>query len=77
MSRKVRSVFNAEFKEDAVNLVLKQDYTVEDAANRLGIFQSGLGQWVRSMKLEKTVSGLSFTEKEELMQSFETSRNGT
>ena len=70
MSRKVRSVFNAEFKEDAVNLVLKQDYTVEDAANRLGIFQSGLGQWVRSMKLEKTVSGLSFTEKEELISSF-------
>ena len=73
MSRKVRSIFNSEFKEGAVNLVLKQDYTIEDAANRLRIFQNALGQWVRSIKLEKTDSGLSFTEKEELMQSFETS----
>lgn len=68
MSRKVRKFFSAEFKEDAVNLVVKQGYKIQDAANRLGVSQGALGKWVRFKKLEKTDSGPSFAEKEELIR---------
>jgi transposase len=66
MSRKVRTIYNAEFKEDAVKLVINQGYKVEEAADRLGVSKSALGKWVRAKRIERSDSGLSFSEKEEL-----------
>jgi len=68
MSRKVRTIYNAEFKDDAVKLVINQGYKIEEAADRLGVSKSALGKWVRSKKIEKSDSGLSFSEREELVQ---------
>ena len=68
MSRKVRKTYNAEFKEDAVKLVINQGYKVEEAAERLGISKSALGKWIRAKQLEETDSSLSFSEREELIQ---------
>ena len=40
MSRKVRTIYNAEFKDDAVKLVINQGYNIEEAAERLGVSKS-------------------------------------
>ena len=68
MNRKTRRVFSPEFKEDAVNLVIKQGYSMEKAAERLDLSRSALGKWVRAKRQEENKSGLSFSEKEELIR---------
>jgi transposase len=68
MHRKARQSYTKEFKEQAVSLVLEQDYKIIDAAERLGISKSALGKWVKAKKDEQTGSGLSFSEREELNQ---------
>lgn len=67
MSRKPRQSYTSEFKEDAVSLVLKQGYKLRDAAERLGISSSALGKWVQAKKNASVDTGLSFSEREELL----------
>ena len=47
MSKKQRKSFTKEFKQDAVNLVIKQGYKVTEAARSLGVSEQALGRWVR------------------------------
>ena len=68
MSRKVRTAYSAEFKEDAVNLVLKQGYKSVEAAERLGVSRSALDKWIQAKKSELSESALSFSERDELVQ---------
>lgn len=67
MNRKPRQTYTAEFREDAVSLVLDQGYKIIDAANRLGVSKSALGKWVQSKKYETNNQGLSFTERDQLL----------
>lgn len=67
MTRKIRRKFTPSFKDDAVKLVLEQNYTIDEAAVRLDVSRSALGKWVRAKKAEKN-DGLSFSEKEALIQ---------
>ena len=67
MNRKPRQTYTAEFREDAVSLVLDQGYKIIDAANRLGVSKSALGKWVQSKKDETNNQGLSFSEREQLL----------
>lgn len=68
MSRKIRQKYTSEFKEDAVSLVLEQGYQLKDAAERLGVSKSALGKWVQAKKSALTDTGLSFSEREELIR---------
>ncbi len=42
--------YSKEFKLDAVNLVLEQNYTKADAARSLGINSNVLGRWVKEFE---------------------------
>jgi transposase len=46
MSLRKKPTYSAEFKTEAVTLVLKQGYTIGKAATNLGISASALRQWV-------------------------------
>jgi transposase len=46
MNKRKKPTYTPEFKSEAVSLVLKQDYSVEKAANNLGISESALRKWI-------------------------------
>ena len=46
-SEKVRRRYTAEFKDDAVNLVIEHGYSCAEAARRLGINANNIVRWVR------------------------------
>ena len=68
MSRKLRQRYTKEFKEDAVCLVLDQGYKVKEAAERLGVSVSALGKWVQAKQAERSGTGVSLSEREELIR---------
>ena len=47
-----KKTYTKEFKNDAVNLVREQNYTIAEASRRLEISESMLGKWVRSARNE-------------------------
>lgn len=50
MSEKKRKQYTAEFKKEAVELVLKHDYTAAQAARSLGINRNTLDRWRREYR---------------------------
>lgn len=55
-----------EFKQEAVNLVLEQGYSVAEAAKSLGITTTLLYKWKDKADAEHNSAGLSNDEREEL-----------
>ncbi len=53
MAKRIRRLFSAEFKLEAAQLVLDQNYSVVDAANAMGFGKSTMDKWVRQLKLER------------------------
>lgn len=53
MSRKERRTFTQDFKLEAAQLVLDQNYTVRDAASAVNIGKSTMDKWVRQLKDER------------------------
>lgn len=51
---RARRRFSAEFKRDAVDLVLTSGRPVAQAAKELGLYDSTLGNWVLSRPRHKT-----------------------
>ena len=51
---KQRRVFSAEFKREAADLVLKQNYSFIEASRSLGIGESALRRWVGQLQQERT-----------------------
>ena len=51
---KQRRVFSAEFKREAADLVLKQNYSFIEASRSLGIGESALRRWVSQLQQERT-----------------------
>jgi transposase len=47
LSDKKRRRYTAEFKKEAVDLVINQGYTIAEAARNLGIRRNMLGRWRR------------------------------
>ena len=47
-------VFSAEFKREAADLVLKQNYSFIEASRSLGIGESALRRWVSQLLQERT-----------------------
>jgi transposase len=51
MTKRTRRTFSAEFKLEAAQLVLDQNYTVVEAA--MGVGKSTMDKWVRQLKQER------------------------
>jgi len=62
-----RRKFTAEFKADAVALVLDEGRTIADVARSLGIVAQTLGNWVRQARIDRgEKEGLTSDERAEL-----------
>lgn len=46
----MRKKYSAEFKQEAVNLALSEDYTVKKAAQQLGISHKTLENWLAKFR---------------------------
>lgn len=53
MSRKERRTFTQDFKLDAAQLVLDQNYSVREAASAMNVGKSTMDKWVRQLKDER------------------------
>ena len=47
-----RQRFTPEFKLEAANLVVKQQYSVRDAASAMGVGRSTMDRWVKELRAE-------------------------
>ena len=64
-----RRSFTDEFKRDAVAMVLDEGHKVVDVADRLGIGEGTLGNWVRQARIDRGErAGLTTSEKTELAE---------
>jgi transposase len=50
MEKRVRRKYSREFKEEAVNLVIEQGYSVTEAGRNLGVNPCMLGRWKRELE---------------------------
>jgi transposase len=67
-SRSRRS-FTDEFKRDAVAMVLDDGNRIVDVADRLGIGEGTLGNWVRQARIDRGErAGVSTSERQELVE---------
>ena len=67
MEPRVNRKYTKEFKEEAVNLIVEQGYSIAEAARNLGIDASTLGKWKnKSPTGGFSASGNSKTTQEEL-----------
>jgi len=53
MDRKTRQVFTPEFRHEAAQLVVDQNYSVKEAAEAMGIGKSTMDKWVRQLRVER------------------------
>ena len=51
---KLLRIFSAEFKREAADLVLKQNYSFIEASRSLGIGESALRRWVGQLQQKRT-----------------------
>ena len=64
-----RSRWTAEFKADAVRMVIDQDRAIADVARSLGLVDQTLGNWVRQARIDSGErAGLSTDERAELVR---------
>jgi transposase-like protein len=67
-SRSRRS-FTDEFKRDAVAMVLDDGNRIVDVAERLGIGEGTLGNWVRQARIDRGErAGMTTSERQELVE---------
>jgi transposase-like protein len=65
--KRTRRKFTAEFKRDAVAMVLDNDRTIADVARSLGIGETSLGNWVKQARIDRGErEGLTTSERQEL-----------
>ena len=66
---RTRRSFNDEFKRDAVAMVLDEGYRIVEVAERLGVGEGTLGNWVRQARTDRGErAGLTTSEKAELAE---------
>ena len=65
---RTRRSFTDEFKRDAVAMVLDDGNKIVDVAERLGVGEGTLGNWVRQARVDRGErAGVTTTEREELV----------
>lgn len=52
-TRRTRRLFSAEFKLEAAQLVLDQNYSVTEAAQAMNVGKSTMDKWVRQLREER------------------------
>lgn len=52
MTRQTRRTFTPEFKLEAAQLVLNQNYSIREAATAMNVGKSTMDKWVRQLKSE-------------------------
>lgn len=62
--KRTRRTFSEEFKRDAVNLVVKEGYTIRAAAEATGVNENTLRSWHRKYAPEPEPCGPDATEEE-------------
>jgi transposase-like protein len=66
---RTRRSFTDEFKRDAVAMVLEEGNAIVEVAERLGIGEGTLGNWVRQARVDRGErAGLSTSERSELAE---------
>lgn len=68
MTKRTNKQYPNEFKQEAVALVIEQDYSIVQAAASLGITNKLLYTWVAKYKKEAQGDSLSIDERAELIQ---------
>ena len=68
MTKRTSKHYPAEFKQEAVALVIEQDYSIVQAAASLGVTDKLLYNWVAKHKKEALGDVLSGDERAELIQ---------
>ncbi len=64
-----RRSFSDEFKRDAVAMVLDDGNKIVDVADRLGVGEGTLGNWVRQSRIDRGErAGMTTTERAELAE---------
>jgi len=53
MSKRTRPTFSPEFRLEAAQLVVDQNYTMKDAAEVMGVGKSTMDKWVRQLRSER------------------------
>jgi len=53
MNKSSRPTYTAEFKLEAAQLVVDQNYSVIEAAKSMGVSKSAMDKWVRQLKQER------------------------
>ncbi len=53
MARKKRPNFSPEFRLEAAQLVVDQNYSVQEAADSMGVVLSTMSKWARQLKEER------------------------
>ncbi|CAI2333465.1 hypothetical protein IFVP22_C220306 [Vibrio parahaemolyticus] len=53
MTKRTRRTFSVEFKLEAAQLVLDQNYSVVEATKAMGVGKSTMDKWVRQFKQER------------------------
>lgn len=53
MTKRTRPTFTPEFRLEAAQLVLDQDYSIREAASAMNVGKSTMDKWVRQLKSER------------------------
>ena len=53
MNRLARPTYTAEFKLEAAQLVVDQNYSIREAAESIGVSKSAMDKWVKQLKKER------------------------
>nr|WP_282550904.1 MULTISPECIES: transposase [Providencia] len=67
MKRISSKQYTESFKKEAINLILEQGYTVQQAANALGITTKLLYAWRKRHEAENKPNALTLFERQELL----------
>lgn len=71
MTQAKRKRYTKEFKQDAVTLVAREQYSIAEAARRLGVNENMLGRWKREFEEQGAVAfpgqGRQTPEQEEIV----------
>jgi len=54
MNRRTRPTFTPEFRLEAAQLVVDQNYKIKEAAEAMGIAKSTMDKWVRQLRQERS-----------------------
>ena len=71
---RLRRSFNADFKREAANLVLKEGYSVAEAGRSLDIGETALRRWIDQLRGERlgvTPKAKAFTDEQRRIQELE------